>query len=86
MVEVERDLMGRHRDQDDDTDNMEEAITASIHVVYSRELERLMNVAEARMTDAAEAVEAVKRHMAAWLKTTMTQYVIDINETSAEQC
>ena len=65
---MERSLIVQDRDQDHSNNNLKEAIAASIHVVYRRELERLVNLAEARMADAAEGLEAVKSHMTAWLR------------------
>ncbi|OJD09434.1 hypothetical protein AJ78_09063, partial [Emergomyces pasteurianus Ep9510] len=52
------------------TNNLRRAIEGSVHVVFSREMDRLVETAEAKLTDAAGALDDVKRHMAAWLKHT----------------
>jgi hypothetical protein len=56
-----------HDGDEDDNDNLEEAISASVHIVYRRELERLLVVAETKMADAVDGLQAVKAHVSAWL-------------------
>ncbi|EEP75833.1 predicted protein [Uncinocarpus reesii 1704] len=48
-------------------ENMQWAIKQSVETVYRREMERLVKGAEAKMAEATEAFDAVKRHMNMWL-------------------
>ncbi|KAK2798764.1 hypothetical protein FQN50_008746 [Emmonsiellopsis sp. PD_5] len=50
------------------TTNLRRSIEESVHLVYSREMERLVQDAEGKLTDAANALDAVKTHMAGWLR------------------
>ncbi|PGH05552.1 hypothetical protein GX51_02891 [Blastomyces parvus] len=47
--------------------NLRRAIEGSVHVVFSREMDRLVGAAEEKLADAASALDDVKAHMAAWL-------------------
>ncbi|OJD24060.1 hypothetical protein ACJ73_04576, partial [Blastomyces percursus] len=49
------------------TSNLRRAIEGSVHVVFSREMDRLVETAERKLADAASALDDVKAHMAAWL-------------------
>ncbi|KAK2780936.1 hypothetical protein FQN53_000888 [Emmonsiellopsis sp. PD_33] len=50
------------------TTNLRRSIEESVHLVYSREMERLVQDAEGKLTDAANSLDAVKTHMAGWLR------------------
>ncbi|OAX77005.1 hypothetical protein ACJ72_08701, partial [Emergomyces africanus] len=52
------------------TTNLRRAIEGSVHVVFSREMDRLMRTAETKLADAADALNDVKMHVKAWLKHT----------------
>ncbi|KAL2370988.1 hypothetical protein RJ035_006391 [Blastomyces gilchristii] len=47
--------------------NLRRAIEGSVHVVFSREMDRLVGTAEKKLADAASALDDVKAHMTAWL-------------------
>ncbi|KMP00578.1 hypothetical protein CIRG_00720 [Coccidioides immitis RMSCC 2394] len=47
--------------------SMQWAIRQSVETVYRREMERLVEVAEAKMAEATAAYDAVTRHMNGWL-------------------
>ncbi|PGH02408.1 hypothetical protein AJ79_07640 [Helicocarpus griseus UAMH5409] len=49
------------------TDNLRRAIEGSVHVVFSREMEKLVATAEGKLEDAAAALDDVKEHMKMWL-------------------
>ncbi|KLJ11525.1 hypothetical protein EMPG_13280 [Blastomyces silverae] len=56
----------RNRD-DYSASNLRRAIEGSVHVVFSREMDRLVGTAEKKLADAASALDDVKAHMTAWL-------------------
>ncbi|ODH49819.1 hypothetical protein GX48_04047 [Paracoccidioides brasiliensis] len=48
--------------------NLRRAIEESVHAVFSREMDRLVQMAESKLADAASALDDVKVHMTAWLE------------------
>ncbi|EGC47490.1 conserved hypothetical protein [Histoplasma capsulatum var. duboisii H88] len=50
------------------TSNLQRAVEESVHVVFSREMDRLVGAAEEKLSDAAVALDDIKGHMTAWLE------------------
>ncbi|EDN03061.1 predicted protein [Histoplasma mississippiense (nom. inval.)] len=50
------------------TSNLQRAVEESVHVVFSREMDRLVGAAEEKLSDAAVALDDIKEHMTAWLE------------------
>ncbi|KKZ59931.1 hypothetical protein EMCG_05250 [[Emmonsia] crescens] len=50
------------------TTNLRRAIEESVHVVFSREMDKLVRTAEKKLADAAGALDDIRVHMTAWLE------------------
>lgn len=50
------------------TSSLQRAVEESVHVVFSREMDRLVGAAEEKLSDAAVALDDIKGHMTAWLE------------------